>query len=442
MTDANWTEITLTSGFDFSLGRLSGTVAEGAAGQIVTFYSFKGGVGRSRALANVAYQLARRGKRVLCIDLDLEAPGLASYFKQWISGEPEAVAGRQGMIDLFYSYKEYLLLPGAFRAILDWRRLIQKLDISEQLVGSRQAADELTASAGEAQTGGGQVKAFSLDFIGPGNQTADYGDRVVDFDWRAFYENWHGGKFIEHLREQFRAEYDYVLIDSRTGVSDIGGICTIQFPTILVLVFSSSPQSISGLEGIIDGIQIQHAALRGDEPVPIIPLPARIDRKEERAEYEKWFEKVAEGRLGGLLAPFVQEGMVRTTLQKISVDYVPWYSFFDALESNLEATDDPGSNASRYKSLVDLISEVSTRVETPRRVALEVRWDKLAEAQNRINDDLKHRPDSFPSRVPAFISLNLDRAIRYPRQMIKDEHEAPLEPKPTDFSSRAWRSEG
>ncbi|MBR1199537.1 AAA family ATPase [Bradyrhizobium sp. AUGA SZCCT0158] len=48
--------------------------------RIVTFYSYKGGVGRSMALANVAVLLARQGKKVLMVDWDLEAPGLENYF--------------------------------------------------------------------------------------------------------------------------------------------------------------------------------------------------------------------------------------------------------------------------------------------------------------------------------------------------------------------------
>jgi len=44
-------------------------------GQIITFYSYKGGTGRSMALANIAWILASNGKRVLIIDWDLEAPG-------------------------------------------------------------------------------------------------------------------------------------------------------------------------------------------------------------------------------------------------------------------------------------------------------------------------------------------------------------------------------
>ena len=40
---------------------------------IVTSYSFKGGVGRTTLLASVAWQLASKGKRVVAIDLDVEA---------------------------------------------------------------------------------------------------------------------------------------------------------------------------------------------------------------------------------------------------------------------------------------------------------------------------------------------------------------------------------
>src|SRR5438270_2050592 len=45
----------------------------------VTFYSFKGGVGRTMAMANVGLALARAGRRVLLVDFDLEAPGLDTF---------------------------------------------------------------------------------------------------------------------------------------------------------------------------------------------------------------------------------------------------------------------------------------------------------------------------------------------------------------------------
>lgn len=44
----------------------------------IVFFSIKGGVGRSTALAASAWHLARLGKKVLVLDLDLESPGLSS----------------------------------------------------------------------------------------------------------------------------------------------------------------------------------------------------------------------------------------------------------------------------------------------------------------------------------------------------------------------------
>ena len=58
---------------------------------IFTFYSFKGGVGRSMALMNVAYTLAGWGRHVLVVDMDLEAPGLSGFLHRSEElAEPEA----------------------------------------------------------------------------------------------------------------------------------------------------------------------------------------------------------------------------------------------------------------------------------------------------------------------------------------------------------------
>jgi hypothetical protein len=60
------------------------TVREGRQGEVITFYSYKGGTGRSMAAANVAWILASNGRRVLLVDWDLEAPGLVQYFLPFI----------------------------------------------------------------------------------------------------------------------------------------------------------------------------------------------------------------------------------------------------------------------------------------------------------------------------------------------------------------------
>ncbi|MCJ7630864.1 AAA family ATPase, partial [Candidatus Bathyarchaeota archaeon] len=52
--------------------------------ETITFYSYKGGVGRTLALANVAMYLTRFGQKVCIMDFDLEAPGLHYKFPQFL----------------------------------------------------------------------------------------------------------------------------------------------------------------------------------------------------------------------------------------------------------------------------------------------------------------------------------------------------------------------
>ena len=80
-------------------------------GSIITFYSYKGGIGRSMSLANIAFELAKRNKKILIVDWDLEAPGLEKYFSAFkIDNSPS------GLLQLLLefqknnepNYKEYL----------------------------------------------------------------------------------------------------------------------------------------------------------------------------------------------------------------------------------------------------------------------------------------------------------------------------------------------
>src|SRR5947208_1482236 len=73
-------------------------------GRIITFYSYKGGTGRSMALSNVAWILASQGKRVLAVDWDLEAPGLHRYFRPFLP-DPE-LSETPGLIDFFAEFVE------------------------------------------------------------------------------------------------------------------------------------------------------------------------------------------------------------------------------------------------------------------------------------------------------------------------------------------------
>ena len=74
---------------------------------VTTFYSFKGGVGRTMALVNVAVTLALRGRRVLVVDFDVEAPGLDTF---------DVLRPREevpGVIDFVTQYLEVGQAPAA-----------------------------------------------------------------------------------------------------------------------------------------------------------------------------------------------------------------------------------------------------------------------------------------------------------------------------------------
>lgn len=59
----------------------------------LAFFGLKGGVGRSSALVTLSYDLAKKGKKVVLIDLDLESPGLSSLLL------PDEMTPEFGVID-------------------------------------------------------------------------------------------------------------------------------------------------------------------------------------------------------------------------------------------------------------------------------------------------------------------------------------------------------
>src|SRR5215475_16141904 len=80
------------------------TMPEDRNGTVITFYSYKGGTGRTMALANVAWILAANGYRVLVADWDLESPGLHRYFHPFL--DEREVKGASGIIELVRQYEQ------------------------------------------------------------------------------------------------------------------------------------------------------------------------------------------------------------------------------------------------------------------------------------------------------------------------------------------------
>jgi hypothetical protein len=185
------------------------------------------------ALANVAWALATHGRSVLVIDWDLEAPGLHRYFSPFLTDRHLTTPETQGFIEFVRSYQRQVATPAPgerpedwykpYANIAEWGRNLTWPDGSELRFGQQ-----------------GQIR-----FVAAGRQSAEYAERVNAFNWHKLYTEQSGGAFFDEVAEQAQA-FDFVLIDSRTGVSDTSGICTIQMPQVLVVCYTYNVQSIEG----------------------------------------------------------------------------------------------------------------------------------------------------------------------------------------------------
>ncbi|MFO1434174.1 MAG: NB-ARC domain-containing protein [Candidatus Competibacteraceae bacterium] len=221
-------------------------------GKIVTFYSFKGGVGRSMALANVAWILAANNHRVLAIDWDLEAPGLHHYFRPFLNDKE--LEETPGLIDMIWDYSDLTLKPRDARP--------PGLEDPKLLAHAQSYITPLEFPYIESTE-------RCLHFMGAGKQDLSYASRVRKFDWNAFYERLGGGKFLDTFREQLKKQYNFILIDSRTGLTDISGICTVHMPDCVALCFNHNRQNIRGTAYVAQSILDQ----RPGEEVELLLVP-------------------------------------------------------------------------------------------------------------------------------------------------------------------------
>src|SRR5205085_3874439 len=108
------------------------------------------------------------------------------------------------------------------------------------------------AAAADSQESTGQLWVMPA-----GKGDAAYGAALAGIKWNSLYENHHGYLFFEDTKLQWEKSFkpDYVLIDSRTGHTDIGGICTRQLADAVVLMFMPDEQNLAGLVNVWRDIQ-------------------------------------------------------------------------------------------------------------------------------------------------------------------------------------------
>ncbi len=217
-----------------------------------TFYSFKGGVGRTLALVNVAAELAKNNKTVAIIDFDLEAPGLQT-FSPFVRKRGHSKYGLLDFIkhylDSFQSEKASPVIP----EINDYIYQANKKDFTS-------FADNTTFN-----------EKYGFSPMNDDNMLFEYFNGVwlmpskgknsktslADINWTDLYENKFGFELLEDLKDQIFqfTQADYLLIDSRTGFSDHAFICTNQLADALAIVFRPNDQNLAGLAEIIGKVR-------------------------------------------------------------------------------------------------------------------------------------------------------------------------------------------
>ncbi|MFM2377484.1 MAG: hypothetical protein RLZZ143_60 [Cyanobacteriota bacterium] len=184
----------------------------------VTFYSFKGGVGRTTALIHVAWILAMRGRKVVAVDLDLEAPGLSTAFP--LNPLPE-----YGIVDYFYE-KSYL--PEGVEAKINITEIFGEVNIPD---------------------------ATGRLFIVPaGDLSLDYITKVDDLRATTILDNgetlW--STFSREIQNQLKP--DLILVDSRTGINEWGALSLLQAANEAIIFLFPNEQNQKGIELLLQSL--------------------------------------------------------------------------------------------------------------------------------------------------------------------------------------------
>jgi MinD-like ATPase involved in chromosome partitioning or flagellar assembly len=267
---------------------------------VVTFYSFKGGVGRTMALANTAAELIHRGRSVLVVDFDLEAPGLPTLPLM------ASASNAPGLVDYVTTYLESGAAP----------------DVSNFLTRC-------------GTKGSGQLWVMSA-----GRQDSRYSERLNGIDWKRLYEENHGYLMFEDMKNQWEAvaHPDYVLIDSRTGHTDVAGFCTRHLPDTVVAMFFPNEQNLLGMKSVVESIRQEKAT--GGKDIRIVFALSNLPNLDDE-------DKILEERLT----------RSRDLLGYVTADVeIHHYASLALLNQSLFVVDRPRSKlAHEYSQLVDAI---------------------------------------------------------------------------------------
>jgi WD40 repeat protein len=291
---------------------------------IYTFYSFKGGVGRSMALANVGEWFRSQGLRVVMLDWDLEAPGLESFFfteKEKL----QEIQSKLGLIDLLLAYKSvFPNLP-----LLAGKPDAEKMNIlQDYLPPISHALYPIPASALTTTIDGSALWLLPAGWREGGQFTA-YSQVVQSFDWADFYARFMGDVYFDWLRTTLLSDElaDIVLIDSRTGVTEMGGVCTRQLADVVVAFCAPNDQNLNGVARMVESFMNDAVLMaRKNRPLKVLVLPTRIDDRVETDLVNKFRDDFCDTLKRIRLDPDVS--------WELKIPYVSKYAFKEKLVIN------------------------------------------------------------------------------------------------------------
>lgn len=213
-----------------------------------TFYSYKGGVGRTLALLNVGAWLAANGRKVVAVDLDLEAPG---FGLSSLTRRPSQET--LGVSDL----------------------------LRDRYNGGTRSFEEYYYHLPASQVGTAADNFFLL----PVGTDPLWLSRILP----ELYQdpNSDRAELFLLLLDEIEAALnpDFILIDSRTGRADIAGVAMLELPQVIVTICGLNEQNVEGMQRVLTDLR-QHPAHRADvltllalSPVPSenVLLPHRGD---------------------------------------------------------------------------------------------------------------------------------------------------------------------
>ena len=254
---------------------------------VTTFYSFKGGVGRTTLLANVAHVLADADQRVLIWDLDLEAPGVHHFPGL---GPPERV-WQSGLLEWLGDHPPP---PG-------WQPPSARAaaDAGGPAWPDRDALATLCDRVYRARAPGNV-------FVLPAHGTfADLGRAYGAVDWHALFveDPARGLHLFRRVCAALIARFEpaFVLIDARTGISDLGGVITGFLPDCTVLVGNYGAQSTEGVRAVYlaldrfasDRVPVEFRERRLERVLVASPVPVAPGLRERgRARWQEGFPGV------------------------------------------------------------------------------------------------------------------------------------------------------